>query len=60
LTPKAEIEKCWRGGVVLPEAARLIFWARVPRDLNPMCPRSESPGTYIPAVTGELVLGESR
>ncbi len=24
-----------------------------------MCPRSESPGTYMPAIEGELVLGGS-
>jgi hypothetical protein len=25
--------------------------------VNPICPRSESPGTYLPAISGELGLG---
>jgi hypothetical protein len=27
---------------------------------HPGCPRGESPGTYMPAITGELVLGGQR
>ena len=27
--------------------------------VTPRCPRGDSPGTYMPAITGELVLGGS-
>ncbi len=51
-----------RAGLVIPQPGKrprssyLRFEAAVPNE----CWRSESPGTYMPAVTGELILGVLR
>jgi hypothetical protein len=54
-TGRASIARHWRK-----PALRVTSWhARNERIWVFMCPRTESPGGYIPAITGELVLRDS-
>jgi len=57
---RARIERRSRGGVALLAGTHRIPGLVSLGTSTPKCPRSESPGTYMPAITGELTLGRQQ